>query len=1041
MTKNPNLNIKPGMLTLANPFPGLRPFSVEESHLYFGREGQCEIVLAYLAVNRFAAVTGASGSGKSSLIYCGLIPALYGGFITRAGSKWKIITTRPGNSPVENLAEAIALSEKGEKPQHELKINKQIIYTILRRSSFGLTNAVRQIKLAPGENILLILDQFEELFRYKESRKDITAVNETEAYIKLLVNAIKQNDQPIYVVLTMRSDFIGECSQFNELTRLINDSNYLIPQMTRDSFREAVTGPLAVGGAKIDPQLLQQVLNAIEDKSDQLPVLQHAMMRTWEFWITNNESGVPLRMRDYEAAGKIENALSMHADEAYEELSEEGKVICKVLFKCLTEKGTDNKGTRHPATVKHIAEIAQVTEDKVIEVANKFRAKGRSFLTPVEGIPIDGDTVIDISHESLMRIWDKLKAWVEEEFSSVQMYLRLAEAASLYQIGKTGLWRPPDLHLALNWRKTQKPTLAWAKKYNPAFEKVMVFLDASEKKYLQEEQTKVRLQRMELNRTRRFASTMLIAAIAFLFISVWGFQQRSDAMKQAKMAEMSRAEAEFRKQEADSLRFLAEGRMEMAEFQAMVMEMTADTAEQQRIIAQLESEIAERNRLAALQQAEDARRRSQQYQQEKEVAQQTAQVAKEQQTQAELDMALEMQKRMLSTAQTMASRVLQVNDNNLKGLLAYQAYLFNRDFKGQPDPPDIYNALYASLQGLNGSNYNALQGHEGGNVNKVAFRPGSNVCYSTGGDGKILQWDLDGNTRSYRTLIDNNFMNRTLAISPDGRWLANAATSSSIQLFNLNQSNPSPELLEGHKNWVGALCFTPDNRRLYSASQDHTIMYWDMVDKSGTVFVELPQTEVNCIALSPTGNYIFGGTEDGRLIRWNIETKEQTVLLSTNISIHSLAMNPTGSRIATGDRNGTLRILDARANTIILTISAHTAQISDLAFSPDGQQIATASTDKSLKIWDINNTSNQPVIISRHNAWVLSLAFSPDGRYIVSASAQPADRSISNIYYWPTHTVYMADQICGEIERNMTEREWETYVSTDLEYQITCPDK
>ena len=302
-----------------------------------------------------------------------------------------------------------------------------------------LVNAVRQIKLAPGENILLILDQFEELFRYKESRKDITVVNETEAYIKMLVNAIKQKDQPIYVVLTMRSDFIGECSQFQELTKLINKSNFLIPQMTRDDFKEAITGPLAVGGAEIDPQLLQHLLNAIEDKNDQLPVLQHVMMRTWEFWTRNNEPNAPLRMRDYEVAGRIENALSMHANEAFEELTEEGKVICKAMFRCLTEKGTDNKGTRHPATIKYIAEIAQVADQKVIDVVNKFRAKGRSFLTPGEEVAIDSDTVIDISHESLMRIWDKLKSWVDEEFSSVQMYLRLAEASSQYQVGKTGL--------------------------------------------------------------------------------------------------------------------------------------------------------------------------------------------------------------------------------------------------------------------------------------------------------------------------------------------------------------------------------------------------------------------------------------------------------------------------------------------------------------------------------------------------------------------------------------------------------------------------
>ncbi len=676
MTENPPRHIKKSTLTLANPFPGLRPFSVEESHLFFGREGQCETVLGYLTRNRFAAVTGASGSGKSSLIYCGLIPALYGGFITEAGSRWRIIATRPGNSPVENLAEAIAFSEKNGATPEELALNKQILYTILRRSSFGLVNAVKQTRLAPGENILLILDQFEELFRYKESRKDSTVFNETEAYIKLLVNALKQTDQPIYLVLTMRSDFIGECSQFQELTRLINKSNFLIPQMTRDDFKDAIMGPLAVGGANIDPQLLQHLLNAIEDKNDQLPVLQHVMMRTWEFWTRNNETGIPLRMRDYEAAGKIENALSMHANEAFDELTDEGKSICRAMFKCLTEKGTDNKGTRHPATIKHIAEIAQSTDQKVIDVVSKFRAKGRSFLTPGEGIPIDSDTIIDISHESLMRIWDRLKLWVDEEFSSVQMYLRLAEASSQYQVGKTGLWRPPDLQLALNWKKTQQPSLAWAKKYNPAFEKVMVFLDASEKKYTQEEQNKVRLQRMELNRTRKFAVAMLSAAVAFLFISVWGFQQRGEAMKKAKEADNSRAEAEFRKKESDSLRTVAEGKADRADVERMLAQIDADSAEKNRVVAMFKSQISEQQKQLAIQQAAEATKKSETFKKEKEESQKTAEKAIEEQNVTEKEKNVEFNKRVLATALAMAGKTIQVDDRNLKGLLAYQAYLF-----------------------------------------------------------------------------------------------------------------------------------------------------------------------------------------------------------------------------------------------------------------------------------------------------------------------------------------------------------------------------
>lgn len=156
-----------------NPFPGLRAFGIEESHLFFGRGGQSEIILEYLAYNHFAAVTGASGSGKSSLIYCGLVPILYGGFIAGSGSDWRIIATRPGNQPVRNLAEAIADSESqsNHSDSERKELSRNIVYALLRRSFFGLADAVSQMGLKKGENILLIIDQFEELFQFKASCK------------------------------------------------------------------------------------------------------------------------------------------------------------------------------------------------------------------------------------------------------------------------------------------------------------------------------------------------------------------------------------------------------------------------------------------------------------------------------------------------------------------------------------------------------------------------------------------------------------------------------------------------------------------------------------------------------------------------------------------------------------------------------------------------------------------------------------------------------------------------------------------------------
>ncbi len=1020
-------------ITIRNPFPGLRPFSTEESHLFFGREGQSEIVLEYLAKNRFAAVTGASGSGKSSLIYCGLIPVLYGGFIPEAGSKWRIMAARPGNSPVENLAAVLAKNENVEKYSEDGHIKKYILNTVLRRSSFGLVDAVKQMKIPGNENVLLIIDQFEELFRYKESRKDSTSVNETEAYIKLLVNAIKQKELPIYIVLTMRSDFIGDCSQFLELTNLINESNFLIPQMSREDFREAVLGPIAVGGAKIDPQLLQQILNTIEDKTDQLPVLQHVMMRTWDYWLQYNETPAPIKLRDYEAAGKIENALSRHANEAYDELTDEGKEICKCMFRCLTEQGANNQGIRHPARIKYIGEIAQVSDEKVIEVVEKFRAKGRSFLTPGENVPLDSDSVIDISHESLMRIWDKLKAWVEEEFSSVQMYLRLAEASSLYQLGKTGLWRPPDLHLAVNWKKTQKPTLAWARRYNPAFEKVMVFLDASEKKFIQEEQNKVRLQRRAINRTRRFAAVSGIIAVLVLALLFVVYNSLQDNKRLNTDLANKNLDLERITNENVRLREFAELRADKEAFERVMAQIAADSA-------RIEKLKAEREALQAFEVVSEVTQYSQKLEktteiaeQEKQLALKTAEKDREDRTEAVKEKDIEFIRRMLQIAQTMASKSLTVTDNNLKALLAFQSYKFNKQYNGPENNPDVYTALYSALVAFNGTAYNRMEGHVGA-VRSLLFMPNSDIFYSSGGDGRILRWDLNSSSKTSTTLIDNNFINRSLAISNNNRWLACGTSASGIQLFNLNNPNTPPQYLEGHKGWVDALVFTPDNKGLFSASTDNSVIYWNLIEGTKTVIVTY-ENKINSITVSPDSKFLAGGSSDGKITLWNLASNKSSVIFqSEDNAITVLKYNNSGTKIAFGNKSGALGILNLRTNKVS-RINGHLARVTDLQFSPDDNLLATASYDGTIKIWDANNLNIRPVTIKAHEAWALSLAFNKDGRYLVTGD------NAEKIFVWPSKIEYMAEDICSKINRNMTTREWENYVAYDINYQKTCTDK
>jgi WD40 repeat protein len=1020
-----------------NPFPGLRAFGIDESHLFFGREGQSEVILEYLAEHRFAAITGASGSGKSSLIYCGVVPVLYGGFVAGAGSDWRIIATRPGNQPVLNLSEAIAdsESEKNDVDEELKQFNRKIVYALMRRSQFGLIDAVSQMGLMKGENLLLIIDQFEELFRFKESRDDTnTTINETEAFIKLLVNAVHQRKLPIYVVLTMRSDFVGDCSQFQELTALINDSNFLVPQMTREDFSHAILGPIAVAGQEMDPQLYQEILNSISEGSDQLPVLQHSLMRTWEFWKKYNEPGTHLRLRDYEASGKIENALSMHANEAFEELTEEGKQICRSMFKTLTEKSSDNKGVRHPATVKEIAEIAQANDADVIEVINAFRTRGRSFLTPAENVQLTQHTVIDISHESLMRVWDRLRGWVEEETNSVQMYTRLSEAASLYQLGKTGLWRPPDLQLALNWKKTQKPTLAWARKYNPAFEKVMVFLDASEKKFLQEEQNKVKLQKRTLNRTRRFATIMGIAAIVFLLLVAYARIQKKEADKQRQKAE---AYAQIMEQQKN-IAVEQKDVKEIERYRAIIAKDSAEKAQMQAILQLREVKVEAEE---AIQSADVARQQSVQYQKsteqalnQRDIAEKTAIQAKEEQTRAEQAKAVELRKRMLTTAQTMAIKATQVDNLDLKGLLAFQAYKFNEQYIGIENNPDIYQGLFSAYAAYRGAGFNSLSGHEG-SVKSLAFLPSRRVFYSSGADGKILRWDLDRTDSRPQVLINNNFSNRSLAISSNGRWLACGTGTSSIQVFNLNQPNTEPELKEGHDGAVIDLDFVEGKDILISMGSDKSLIYWNLLTgESNTIVTH--STRIRVICISKDGRYVFGGTEDGQLIRWGVANGESKLIFDNKkISINAVTLNSNGSRLALGDKSGFIIILDPNTGKIISRIQGHSSRVLDINYSPDNTQLASSSFDGTIRIWNARDLTEPPVVITEHESWVFAIAFSPDGRTLVSSSEK------GDIFFWPTRTKYLADEMCNVVSRNFTDQEWDIYVGMDVNYQKTCVNK
>ena len=482
-----------GASPLQAPFPGLRAFDVDEALLFYGRERHVIDLLDRLGDSRFVAVTGTSGSGKSSLVRAGLRPALQRGYLIDATTRWRFAVMRPGGAPIEALAhalvDALADSLHGQ-------VFESIVRT-LRTSSAGLCDVVDRAALPPGESLLVVADQFEELFRYDMPREQ---QGSAALFVSLLLDATEQRRVPIYVVMTMRSEFLGRCAEFAGLTEACNRSQYLVPRLTRDERQEAIVRPLRLFDTTPAPALVQQVLNDAGDDPDLLPVLQHVMLRTWREWQRRGAAGagasagvaVPPGTGDgridqshYAAVGGIERALDLHGDEILSQLDPAGVQLTDRLFRSLTVV-QNGVALRRPRRLRELYDVVGATTEPaqaaVRSIIQRFVERSSSFLT-LSTPDLAPDTVVDITHESLIRKWRRLDHWVREEARSADWLNDLLRDVARRRDGDGSLWQDPELASVLRRRSDEQWTEAWANQYrrpaDPAFAEVSRFLDDS----------------------------------------------------------------------------------------------------------------------------------------------------------------------------------------------------------------------------------------------------------------------------------------------------------------------------------------------------------------------------------------------------------------------------------------------------------------------------------------------------------------------------------------------------------------------------------
>jgi len=1020
-----------------NPFPGLRPFEAEEDYLFFGRERQTDELLRRLRTTRFLSILGRSGSGKSSLVRSGLIPALWGGAMTAAGSRWHVVIMRPGEDPMASLAKALA--ERGalfDDPVDQ-SLTGAFFETTLRASDRGLVECVRQARLGEGSNVLVLVDQFEELFRFKRSRR-IVGHDEAAAFVKLLL-AARAGELPIYVAITMRSDFIGDCMEFGNLPEVINQGIYLVPRMTRDELKSAITGPVAVGGGAIAPRLVSRLLNDVGDDPDQLPILQHALMRTWDRWLGDHAAGEPVDLRQYDAIGGLQTALSRHAEEAYGELDARQQQIAEKLFKALTDKASDPRGVRRPAPLGEICAAAGATEGEVAAVVETFRKPGRSFLMPPAGVPLQSGSIIDISHESLMRIWERLSAWAEEEARSGQLYLNVARAAQRHEEGVAALWRDPELQLALSWRESMQPTAAWASRYDPGFERAMAFLDASRDERDFELREREERRRQKLRQARRLIVVLSSASLIMLALGGFALWQKERAEDEAIRAEHARQNAVVAGQTANRERDNAKKEKESAErersralTEQRRAEVEKDRADERSEFAAKQSQIAEDQRLKAEASAREARTQravaetaQQQAVREKGVAEQERQNAERS----------EKETRRLShidAARALALTIPQQKEESQRAtsaVLALEAYRLNRDNGGNLQDPDLFGAMRSALERLAPA---PVIGGSSSALRALALMPDGRTAFSGAEDGTIAQVDLA--QRKAASVAAAGAAVRTIAVAPEGDLVAAGTSSGSIRVWNPRTPAQVRELGDAGSGGITALAAS--HQRLAAGALDGSVRLWKLAESgSAPLTVRAPAAErVTAVAFSGDGARLAAGLARGGALVWNAAAPSAAPRPAcAGLDVRSIAFSPDGKWLACGSSRGQIvqESLDGSAPAV--SLAAHRSSVNSIAYDRRGQSFASASSDGTVRLWAAGKRDAQPIDLPGNESWVWALAFHPSGDRLISAGE---DRTVR---IWPARAEVLAADLCRAVgataKKELTPEEWSRYMPADQPYR------
>ncbi|MEW6716665.1 MAG: hypothetical protein AB1345_04065 [Chloroflexota bacterium] len=1014
------------------PFKGLQFFDEDDAGLFFGREILTARLIRRLRENlevtfpsglesptngsgeyndvdkqtyRFLAIIGASGSGKSSLVRAGLVPALrkgeplYDGTLPPEGSSnWSVHVFTPTAHPLEALAASLT------RTAHTVAETEILIEEMSRNPRALHLFSLKLVSGGKGnKRVLLVVDQFEELFTLCRSEE------ERKAFVdNLLAATSPQSGGPIVLVVTLRADFYAHCAQFDNLRAVLEGHQAYIGPMTEEELRRAIEQPARLGKWEFERGLVELILRDVGDEPGSLPLLSHALLETWE-----HRRGRYMTLESYAESGGVRGAIAKTAETVFtQKILPDQQPIARNILLRLIEPGEGTQATRRRATLGEL--IPRPESEPVVRAVLQKLVESRLVTVSEAGV--------EVAHEALIREWPRLCQWLDEDREGLLLHRRLTEAAQDWaRLGQdTGAaYRGVRLAHVLEWAKEHDDQLSPLEREFVEFSRFVAERDAALKEAQRQRELEVAQQLAEEAEARRKAETKraqqaeqsttqlrqrnrvitivgtlaLVAAVVATIFGVaagyWSIQSSHNA---------ARAEGNLTTAQAASTQAVAEANTRAtAEAIALWQKATAEAASAEALTqsqislvrelmansANLMERDPDLGLLLAIQAAKTASGLEATAIPE---VQTLVYKALEQANfthvlrghEGEVFMASFSPdgKRVLTASQDNSARLWEVTGAPVAVLRGHTDQVFSAVFS--PDGSHIVTASAdgtARLWNSDGAFITSLEGHSAA-VLWATFNPSGDLIITTSMDKTARLWQMDGTLVT--TLQGHTNLVKGAIFSPDGTKILTISFDNTARLWALDGSLLTT--LTGHTNWVTSASFSPDGSRILTGSYDNTARLWNT---DGTLVAVLRghSGAVYSVAFNPQDASIVTVSDDGSVRLWQPDGMSTAVLEGHTAPVLTVFFNANGSQFVTASADSTARLW-GEDGTFITSLEGHAGFVNLALFSPDGENIVTSGSDGTVRLWRASLLHT--AYLTGHNGPISWAGFSPDGKLVLT---------------------------------------------------------